>query len=57
MEDTVWPHEGRLEDYVEAAGAHYSAEIEQRNAEGKGMLEIQASFRTSQRSSSVTAVA
>lgn len=46
MEDTVWPYEGGIEAYVEAAGSHYAEEMRERKAEGGGMLEIQASFRT-----------
>ena len=47
MEDTVWPYEGGLEDYVEAAGAHYAKEIADREQEGSALLRIEASFRTS----------
>ncbi len=46
MEDTVWPYAGGIEAYIEAAGSHYAEEMRQRKAEGAGMLEIQASFRT-----------
>ena len=46
MEDTVWPDEGRLEAYVEAAGTHYSAEMKARSAEGSALLQIEGSFRT-----------
>ena len=27
MEDTVWPREGKLEEYVERSGAHYAREM------------------------------
>ena len=27
MEDTVWPFEGRLEEYVQRSGTHYAAEM------------------------------
>ena len=47
MEDTVWPYEGGLERYIEAAGSHYAQEIEQRDRAGSAMLRIEASFRTS----------
>jgi hypothetical protein len=47
MEDTVWPYEGGLEEYIEAAGAHYAPEMEQRKQEGGALLQIEASFRTS----------
>ena len=46
MEDTVWPHEGRLEEYVARSGSHYAKETEQSESEGRALLEIQASFRT-----------
>lgn len=46
MEDTVWPYEGSLETYIEAAGSHYAEEMRERGAEGRAMLKIQASFRT-----------
>jgi hypothetical protein len=46
MEDTVWPHPGRFEAYVERAGSHYAREIEAHAAAGQSLLEIQAAFRT-----------
>jgi hypothetical protein len=46
MEDTVWPHPGRFEAYVERAGSHYAKEIAARASEGQALLEIQAAFRT-----------
>jgi hypothetical protein len=46
MEDTVWPYEGRIEDYIEAAGSHYAKEMEERNDEGGAILQIRASYRT-----------
>ena len=46
MEDTVWPHANLLERYVEAAGAHYAAEIGQREKEGHAILSIQGAYRT-----------
>ena len=46
MEDTVWPHEGLLETYVERAGSHYMKEMEANQREGGGLLEIQAGLRT-----------
>jgi hypothetical protein len=47
MEDTVWPYEGGLEEYIDAAGAHYAVEMEERKQEGGALLQIEASFRTS----------
>lgn len=46
MEDTVWPYEGRLEDYVERSGAHYAVEMAEHAAKGASMLEVLASYRT-----------
>ncbi len=46
MEDTVWPYEGRLEDYVERSGAHYSAEMARARTTGRALLSVDASFRT-----------
>lgn len=46
MEDTVWPYEGRLEQYVERAGAHYAAEMREHADRGVAILEVQAAFRT-----------
>jgi len=46
MEDTVWPHEGRLEDYVEASGSHYAKEMQEHDEKGHALLRIEASFRT-----------
>jgi len=46
MEDTVWPFEGKLEEYVAASGSHYAVEMKQRSKEGRALLEVQASFRT-----------
>jgi len=46
MEDTVWPHEGRLEDYVEASGSHYAREMREHDAQGRALLRVEASFRT-----------
>ena len=47
MEDTVWPYEGAIDEYIERAGSHYAKEMQQRDAEGGALLRIQASFRTS----------
>jgi hypothetical protein len=46
MEDTVWPHEGQLERYVERAGSHYAREMARHAEEGRSMLEVQGGFRT-----------
>jgi len=46
MEDTVWPYEGRLEAYVEQAGAHYAREMAEHAESGRAILAVQAGFRT-----------
>ena len=46
MEDTVWPHVGLLEDYVERSGSHYSREMAQQREKGRSLLEVQGGFRT-----------
>jgi hypothetical protein len=45
MEDTVWPDEGRLEDYVEASGSHYAREMREHAERGRALLRVEASFR------------
>jgi len=46
MEDTVWPREGKLEEYVERSGAHYAREMADHAQAGRAMLQVQAGFRT-----------
>jgi hypothetical protein len=46
MEDTVWPREGKLEEYVERSGAHYAREMEGHERAGRAMLQVQGGFRT-----------
>ena len=46
MEDTVWPREGRLEEYVEKSGAHYAREMAGHESRGHAMLKVQGGFRT-----------
>ena len=38
MEDTAWPHDGMLEDYLEAARTHYAPSISE--GRGRGILEL-----------------
>lgn len=45
MEDTVWPHEGMLEEYVRRAGANYAVEFDAAASGKPQMLEIQAAYR------------
>jgi hypothetical protein len=46
MEDTVWPREGKLEEYVERSGAHYAREMAGHEQKGRAMLQVQGGFRT-----------
>ena len=46
MEDTVWPYEGMLDDYIERSGAHYAREMQERADEGAAILKVQSSWRT-----------
>ena len=46
MEDTVWPFEGLLEEYIERAGAQYASEYEKSFPGQPRLLEIQAAYRT-----------
>ena len=46
MEDTVWPFQGRLEAYVERAGAQYASEYDKSFPNTPRLLEIQAAYRT-----------
>jgi hypothetical protein len=46
MEDTVWPREGKLEEYVERSGAHYAQEMAGHESRGRAMLQVQGGFRT-----------
>jgi hypothetical protein len=46
MEDTVWPYEGRLEDYVEKSGSIYGAWMASEEHSKRAMLRIEAAFRT-----------
>lgn len=44
MEDTAWPHEGMLDDYLEAARTHYAPSIAE--GRGRGILELLSVFQT-----------
>jgi hypothetical protein len=46
MEDTVWPIEGKLEEYIERAGVQYSTEFGKSSPNRPKLLEIQAAYRT-----------
>jgi len=44
MEDTAWPHEGMLDDYLEAARTHYAPSISE--GRGRGILELLSVLQT-----------
>jgi hypothetical protein len=46
MEDTVWPYEGRLEEYVAKSGSHYAREMEGHERAANAILQVQGAFRT-----------
>jgi hypothetical protein len=46
MEDTAWPHDGMLEDYLEAARSHYAPSIAESRAGGRAILDLLAVFQT-----------
>lgn len=46
MEDTVWPFEGRLEEYIERSGSHYAEEMKRATSVGPRLLTVDAAFRT-----------
>jgi hypothetical protein len=46
MEDTVWPYEGLLEEYIERVGAQYALDYDDSFPDTPRLLEIQAAYRT-----------
>jgi hypothetical protein len=44
MEDTAWPHEGGLDEYLEAARTHYAPSISE--GKGRGILDLLSVFQT-----------
>ena len=46
MEDTAWPHDGMLDDYLEAARSHYAPSLLESQAGGRAILELLAVFQT-----------
>jgi hypothetical protein len=46
MEDTVWPFEGKLEEYIRRSGEQYSTEYDKSFPETPKLLEIEAAYRT-----------
>jgi hypothetical protein len=46
MEDTAWPHDGMLADYLEAARTHYAPSLDESRAGGRAILELLTVFQT-----------
>jgi hypothetical protein len=46
MEDTAWPHEGMLDEYLEAARSHYAPSLAEGRHGGRSLLELQAVFQS-----------
>ena len=44
MEDTAWPHPGRLEEYLTAARDNYAPSLAEGRHGGRSLLELQAVF-------------
>jgi hypothetical protein len=45
MEDTAWPHEGMLDEYLEAARTHYAPMLAEGRQAGRSLLELKAVLR------------
>jgi hypothetical protein len=45
MEDTAWPHEGMLDDYLGAVQAQYAPYLAEARAGDRGLLELEAVFQ------------
>lgn len=43
MEDSAWPHEAKLDEYLEAARDHYAPSLEERSA--RSLLELEGVFQ------------
>ena len=46
MEDTAWPHDGMLDDYLEAAHTQYAPSLVARRHGGRNILDLLAAFQT-----------
>ncbi|MCH2173940.1 hypothetical protein MK489_24430 [Myxococcota bacterium] len=46
MEDTIWPFDGKLEEYIRRAGEQYATEYNKNFTETPQLLNIEASYRT-----------
>jgi hypothetical protein len=45
MEDTAWPYEGGLDEYLEAARTNYAPTLDEGRRAGRSLLELQGVFR------------
>ncbi len=45
MEDTAWPHRGRMDDYVAKAGTLYVETLARAASHGRALLELVGAFR------------
>jgi hypothetical protein len=45
MEDTAWPHEGKLDEYLEAARTNYAPSLEEGRHAGRSLVELRAVFQ------------
>jgi hypothetical protein len=46
MEDTAWPHEAMLDEYLQAAHDHYAPSLVEGRHGGRALLDLQAVFQT-----------
>jgi len=46
MEDTAWPHDGMLDDYLDAARTHYAPSLVDSAQQGRNILQLLAVFQT-----------
>ncbi len=46
MEDTAWPHEAMLDEYLDAARTHYAPSLAEGRHSGRALLELQAVFQS-----------
>jgi len=47
VEDTVWPYEGKLEEYIQKSGEIYSVEfVKSEEEKSQQLLDLEASYRT-----------
>ncbi|HWE68349.1 MAG TPA: hypothetical protein VG298_17035 [Acidimicrobiales bacterium] len=45
MEDTAWPFEGGLQNYLQAAGTLYSSQLEESKGTGHSIIELEAAYQ------------